>query len=63
MIHPTQLPPGPEYDAWLEAEARYMLGDKVPAIERNFGMTPKVEKTIWRKMDEWLANFVAQMMQ
>jgi hypothetical protein len=47
-VHPSKLPDGPERDAWLEAEARYMPGDKPPPAMLGIApMLPKLGAVAW----------------
>jgi hypothetical protein len=58
MIHPTQLPPGPEYDAWLEAEAEYSIKYDPPLKLHPVTRPPeKVDR------GSWLHRFCAWMMK
>lgn len=58
MIHPTQLPPGPEYDAWLDAEADYSCKHDPPL------KVHKVEsKAEPERKGSWLHRFCAWVMQ
>lgn len=58
MIHPSQLPDGPERDAWLWAEAQYMPGDKPPPAMQ--GIAPILPKA---GLMAWLRRTCAWMMQ
>jgi len=55
-IHPSQLPDGPERTVWLEAETRYMFGDKPPPAMLGIApMLPKLGAMAWlRRAYTWM---------
>ena len=57
-IHPSALPDGPERDTWLEAETRYMPGDKPPPAMQ--GIAPVLPKL---GVMAWIHRACAKMIQ
>ena len=47
MVHPSQLPDGPERAAWIQAESWYMPRDIPPAVPGIAPVLPKLGVMAW----------------